>query len=193
MSINLMKTLIFNGSPRKNGDTFSLIKDLLEQIEGEFHIVNAYDCDIKPCIDCRYCWNKDGCSQKDGMQEVYQWIQDSDNIVIATPIYFSQPTGQLLAIMSRLQTYFCAKYIRKEIPVAKSKKGGVILVGGGEGNIESAYHTANVLLHDMNAMDIAPVIYSSNTDRIPSLKDEAVRTKIKDLADFFNESRQIEL
>ncbi len=101
-----MKTLIFIGTPRKNGDTMALVNEFTNQLEGEYKIIDAYDCDIQPCIDCRYCWKNDGCCLNDEMQEVYKYIQECDNILIASPLYFSQLTGQLLAITSRLQTYF---------------------------------------------------------------------------------------
>ena len=126
-----MKTLIFNGSPRKNGDTMEMIKKLTENLDGEIKIVNAYNSDISPCIDCRYCWKRNGCAIKDGMQEIYDYIQDCDNVVIASPIYFAELSGMLLALGSRLQTYVSAKYMRKETPIAKPKKGAVILAGGG--------------------------------------------------------------
>ena len=47
-----MKTLILNGSPRVNGDTASLIKELTKKLPGEYKIVNAYQCDVSPCVDC---------------------------------------------------------------------------------------------------------------------------------------------
>lgn len=56
-----MKTLILNGSPRVNGDTSSLIQRFCENVTGEYKIVDAYRCDIAPCIDCRYCWEHKGC------------------------------------------------------------------------------------------------------------------------------------
>ncbi len=43
-----MKTLILNGSPRKNGDTASLIEKITEKIVGEYRIVDAYRCNISP-------------------------------------------------------------------------------------------------------------------------------------------------
>ena len=73
-----MKTLIFNGSPRKNGDTVSLIRKVTEGLEGEYKIVNAYYCNISPCIDCRYCRRKPGCAIQDEMQEIYDYIEDCD-------------------------------------------------------------------------------------------------------------------
>ena len=97
-----MMTLIFNGSPRKNGDTNSLIHELMNHLQGQVKIVNAYVCNISPCVDCRYCWQKDGCSIEDDMQEVYDYIHVCDNIIIASPLYFSEISGQLLSILSRL-------------------------------------------------------------------------------------------
>lgn len=181
-----MKTLIFNGSPRRNGNTMALINEFIKYLDGEYKLINAYTCNIKPCIDCRYCWKNEGCFQKDEMQEVYDYIQECDNILIASPIYFSELTGQLLNVTSRLQTYFSARFFRKEIPVKGEKKGGVILVGGGDGNIEKAYDTACTILHIMNSKDIAPSVYSHNTDEIPAKDDIKAITDSKNLAVFFN-------
>ncbi len=122
------------------------------------------------------------------MQAVYNYIQDCDNILIASPLYFSELTGQLLAIASRLQTYFCARSFRKEIPISKEKKGGVILVGGGDGSMETAYKTACVLLRQMNTKIIAPVVYSHNTNSISSKYDINAIVGSRNLAILFNEN-----
>ncbi|HZK27988.1 MAG TPA: flavodoxin family protein [Thermoclostridium sp.] len=181
-----METLIFSGTPRKNGDTMALVNQFINHLSGEYKIIDAYNCNIKPCIDCRFCWKNSGCSINDDMREVDSYIQRCDNILIASPIYFSELTGQLLAIASRLQTYFCARYFRKEDPIKKVKKGGVIIVGGGDGCIESAYNTACALLGFMNAKHIAPVVYSHNTNNIPAKSDIKAMEDSKNLALFFN-------
>lgn len=141
-----MKTLIFNGSPRKNGDTMTLINEFTKHLDGEYKIINAYYCNIRPCIDCRYCWKNNGCSQNDKMQEVYKYIQECDNILMASPLYFSELTGQLLAIISRLQTYWCAKFFRNVNPIDKEKKGGIFLVGGGDGFYEKSNRYSRVFI-----------------------------------------------
>ena len=107
-----MKTLIFNGSPRKNGDTSQLLQKFCAGLDGEYRIVRAYDGAIKPCVDCRYCWEHPGCAIKDGMTEIYDWIADCDNVVIASPVYFSELTGPLLSVLSRVQTLFCGRFFR---------------------------------------------------------------------------------
>ena len=181
-----IKTLIFNGSPRVNGDTVSLIDAITRKLTGEYKIVNAYRCNISPCVDCRFCWKNDGCAIDDEMQEVYDYIQECDNILIASPIYFSELTGKLLDVGSRLQTYFCAKYKRKVVPVAKRKKGAVVLVCGGNGPVDRAYETACVLLHDMNCRDVHELVCSHNTDVTPAVRDIQVHTGLNSIVEFFN-------
>ena len=181
-----MKTLVFSGTPRKQGDTMALINQFISHLEGEYKIVDAYDCNIQPCIDCRYCWKDDGCSINDDMQEVYKYIQECENILIASPLYFSELSGQLLAITSRLQTYFCARFFRKVKPIEKEKKGGVIIVGGGDGSVENAFKTACRLLRHMNTIDIAPVVVSHNTNNISAKDDINAMEGSKELALFFS-------
>lgn len=185
-----MKTLIFNGSPRINGDTDILLKIVKENIVGEYKIVNAYRCQISACVDCRYCWENTGCAIEDEMQEVYNYIQECDNILIASPIYFSELTGKLLDVGSRLQTYFCAKIFRKEIPIAKEKRGAVILVGGGDGHMEKAYETACTLLHHMNCRNIHPLVSSHNTNVRPAIEDGVALEGINSILEFFIEKRE---
>lgn len=181
-----MKTLILNGSPRKKGDTAALIKHLLEHLAGEVKIVNAYDGRIAPCIDCRACRKQEGCVINDGMQEIYEYLKTCDNIVIASPIYFSELTGQLLNVASRLQTYYSARYIRCEAPLLSRKKGAVILTGGGTGNPMRAYKTASELLTYMNAAEIFPLVCSHNTDRVPAAEDREAFINVKKTAEFLS-------
>ena len=79
-----MKTLILNGSPRMNGDTMSLINLVIPKIKGDHKIVNAYHCNKLACLDCRFCWKNSGCAIDDEMQEIYDYIQECDNILIAS-------------------------------------------------------------------------------------------------------------
>lgn len=176
-----MKTLIFNGSPRKVGNTSALVAALASRLEGEVKVVRAYDCGVKPCIDCRYCWTHEGCAVKDGMQALYQDIQEADNIVIASPTYFTELSGQLLAVLSRLQTYWCAKYLRHEEPVLKKKRGGIIVVRGGRGVLSKGIDTAKVLLADMNAVHVGTV-FTDNSDDVPSVESPEGLSGIEALA-----------
>lgn len=182
-----MKTLIFNGSPRPNGDTAGLLRVLRDQLAGECMAVDAYRCDISPCVDCRACKTRSGCVIQDGMQAVYGYIQECDNVLIASPIYFSELTGKLLDVGSRLQTYFSARFFRGETPIPKAKKGAVILAGGGDGAPDKAYGTARTLLHQMNCRDVHPMVCSHGTDRLPAIADEQALAGVESIVRFFNQ------
>lgn len=181
-----MKTLIFNGSPRSNGDTSTLINILKPKLNGHIKIVNCYHADISPCIDCRKCRVSDKCLINDDMTGIYQYIKECDNVVIASPIYFSELTGRLLDVASRLQIYFSSRFFRKTEPYIKKKKGAVILCGGGKGKPLKAYETAVCILRQINTEEIHPLVCSHNTDSISAAYDEAAIENLQSIADFFN-------
>lgn len=172
-----MKTLIFSGSPRKNGETAFMIEELKKAMGGEFKEVNAHRADIRPCIDCRWCFEHEGCAIKDEMQEVYDYIQECDHIVIASPVYFEEITGTLLAMFSRLQTYFSARYIRKEEPVPKKKTGAILLAAGSIGPREKAESTSEMLLRQLSCQSLGTV-YAAKTDKVSVRDREDIRREL---------------
>lgn len=181
-----MQTLILNGSPRKNGDTAALLSYLRNYLKGEIIEISAYYDNISPCVDCRRCKESGICVIPDRMQDIYKIIETCDNIIIASPIYFSELTGRLLDVASRLQTYYYGMQKNHGHPVKKPKRGAVLLVGGGEGDPQNAYATAVRILHYMKAKEIHPLICSHRTDEIPAAEDAAVLEQIRELAAFLH-------
>jgi multimeric flavodoxin WrbA len=186
--VRKIKTLIINGSPRKNGDSMTLINELMKYLEGEVKVVHTYYDNIKPCLDCRFCWANNGCCIKDDMQEIYRLLDEVDNVIIASPIYFSELTGKMLSFASRLQTYYARKYIRldKEF-MLKEKKGFLILTGGGDGSPKPAISRANIIFKYINAKLIGSV-FSLNTNMKPSKEDTEAIDKIKEYAIVLNQT-----
>ena len=82
------KTLILNGSPRKNGDTAALLRILDRELAGEKRTIDCYRADVSPCVDCRACWREKRCVIDDAMQEIYRYVEDCDNVVVASPFIF---------------------------------------------------------------------------------------------------------
>ncbi len=125
-----MKTLVFFGSARKSGHTKKILDELLNKIGGDVEIIDAYRTkDISSCVDCRFCWKTKGCAIDDDMQEIYKKVEESDIILIASPVYFHSITGELKRILDRCQVYW-ASHVRGDKPEVKTKKGGYILTGG---------------------------------------------------------------
>ena len=180
-----MKTVILNGSPRKNGDIAFLLNIVRENLKGEVLCYDAFSSKISPCIDCRSCTRKKGCAIKDDMQEIYREVLDCDNLIIASPLYFSELTGPLLNILSRFQILFTAKYFLKDPFEIKPKKGGLIICGGGAGGPESAVNTANMAFKMLNCTDTFS-IFSLNTDNVPADRDEKAQKDAEKLSKFLN-------
>ncbi|MGI5958960.1 MAG: flavodoxin family protein [Massiliimalia sp.] len=125
-----MKTLVFFGSARLKGHTKAMLDLFLENLDGEKEIIDAYRLEnVAPCKDCRFCWHKKGCSIKDGMQDIYQKVEEADNIVLASPMYFHSISGKLKTVIDRLQVYW-AGHVRNDMPDHFVKKGAILMVGG---------------------------------------------------------------
>ena len=166
-----MKTLIVNGSPRKNGDAQALLEAFLSELQGEVRMVTWQD-DISPCIDCRFCWKESGCAVKDGMQEIYRFHAQCDNVVLLSPIWFSSLSGPLLNIASRFQTLFIGRFRRGEKQNA-DKNSVLMLVGAQKETMHAPRAAAMVILRTMRAkVPPAAEVYSLNTDRMPAKRDE---------------------
>jgi Multimeric flavodoxin WrbA len=181
-----MKTLIMNGSPKKNGDTVVLIDELTKHLNGDVKIL-SYDNNISPCNDCRYCWSNNGCSINDEMQEIYPFLHECDNIVLASPIWFSSLSGPLLNIASRIQTLFAAEYFRKEQNSVKQKNGVIIIVGAENGTEVIPTQNALTIMKFMNVRrPCVATVYSLDTNNTPAWKDEAAIRKAHEAAFLLN-------
>jgi len=165
-----MRTLILNGSPRLNGDTAALVAALRSELSGSIDEVNAYHDRISPCIDCRVCWQQDVCAIDDGMQDIYRLQPQYDAVVIASPIYFSNLSGSLLALCSRFQ-FFWVQRVMKGIDLrGKAKRGAILLTGGGDDSSYAARKSAAILLHQLNATVIGEVM-SLQTNNLTASED----------------------
>ncbi len=180
-----MKTLILNGSPRKNGDTAALIRCLAGKLSGEIRVVDSFTAGIHPCCDCRYCWTHPTCAVADGMGEIYEYLKECDNVVIASPLYFSELSGPLLGLCSRFQLYYAVKRFQKTALLQKKKKGVLILTGGGDGGPEKAEATAGTLMRLLNAEPVGTVL-SLQTDRLPAALDKSAAKELSRLAELLN-------
>lgn len=103
--------LIFNGSPRKNGNTATLCEILSKSIEengGKVEILTLNSLNISPCRACEACMkNKDGkCVQDDDMGKIYGKILDAKGLVFAAPIYWFNYSAQLKLLIDRMYALF---------------------------------------------------------------------------------------
>src|SRR5512135_3239871 len=101
-----MKVVAFNGSPRKEGNTFLAIRTVLEEIENEgieTEVVQLGSSNIKGCKACFKCFeNKDlKCIQKDDLNGFIEKMIGADGIIIGSPTYFANVSTEVKALIDR--------------------------------------------------------------------------------------------
>ena len=180
------KTLILNGSPRPRGNTAALIAKLRQHLDGEVIELSAFRSNIAPCVDCRGCWDTAKCVVKDEMQIIYD--DDFDNIVIASPVYYSTLPGSVLSVMSRLQPWHAAKFFLNAPLQLKPKKSAAILTAGGKGNQANAQHHLSAFFRMVGAEGFREhTVCSPNTDTVPAWEDPDAMAGVEELARWLNE------
>ncbi len=128
-----MKIIGFVGSPRLNGNTQTLVQQVLDsaaQKGAETKIFNLNKLNIKGCQSCYYCKSNDGCAIKDDMQQILQEIKEAKAIIIGTPIYMWQMAAQTKILTDRLFACFGNDFFKKY-----GKKDLVLIVTHGNPNI----------------------------------------------------------
>ena len=98
-----MKAIGIIGSPRKNGNTAYLLKEVMKVLRKKYEteIIFLKDYDIKPCEGCFYCEKNEGCIIEDDMQELYPKLKEADVIILSSPSYMGGVTSRLRAFMER--------------------------------------------------------------------------------------------
>lgn len=132
-----MNYLVINGSPRTLGNTAKLTNAFLSVVpkESKVKTFNAFELMPTPCNACGYCKASDGCSKKD-LEEFLGYYNESDIIVIATPIYNYTLPAPMKALFDRFQRYYEAKHRRNvEKVFSKPKEAVMIVTAGGDGRI----------------------------------------------------------
>jgi multimeric flavodoxin WrbA len=102
-----MKVIAFNGSPRKEGNTFALLNMVLDEIKGagiETELYSLAGKSIQGCVACYQCMkNKNGkCAvEKDIANECIAKMREADGILLGSPTYFSDVTAGMKALIER--------------------------------------------------------------------------------------------
>ena len=129
-----MKVVAFNGSPRKEGNTYHAIKMVAEELEKEgieVEIVQVGDKAIRGCMGCNGCMkNRDEKCVIAG-DEVNAWIQKmkaADGIIIGSPVHYAAIGGAMKSFLDRAFYVANLGFLRHKVGaavVAVRRSGGV--------------------------------------------------------------------
>ncbi len=99
-----MHVLGYVGSPRPNGNTATLVNEVLRGAASAGASVLACQLNrlsIRPCQACEACKKTGVCCIADDMAEQYEAMARADAIVIGTPVYWWGPSAQTKAFLDR--------------------------------------------------------------------------------------------
>ena len=102
-----MKVIGINGSPRKGGNTETIIRKTFEPLEAagiETELIQIGGKAVRGCIACGKCaemQNKTCIITKDPINEIIQKMIDADGILLGSPTYFTDVTAEMKALIDR--------------------------------------------------------------------------------------------
>ncbi|MBE6373753.1 MAG: flavodoxin family protein [Lentisphaerae bacterium] len=124
-----MKIIAINGSPRKNWNTDTLLKKVLDgaaSAGAETEMVYLYDLKFCGCRSCMACKLKkeprpDRCVLRDELTAVLDRVREADAVVLGSPIYFSEVTGEMRSFFERFLFQYL-NYDDYSKPLSPAKK-----------------------------------------------------------------------
>ena len=100
-----MKIIIVNGSHRKNGATAFILNEMYEQLKKyrdmEIQMVHVADLELNYCVGCGVCYKTGACIYKDDIEKLSLEIASADGIILGSPTYASNVSGQMKVIIDR--------------------------------------------------------------------------------------------
>ena len=123
-----MKVLIINGSPRVGGNTSTALDEMVKVFSEEgidTEVVQIGNKAIRGCVSCGSCGNTGKCVFNDEVNEIAAKFEESDGLVLASPVYYASANATLIALLDRL---FYSSHFDKRMKVGASvvvaRRGG---------------------------------------------------------------------
>ncbi len=148
----IMKVLLINGSPHKNGTTYTALSEVASTLQSEgvdTEIVQVGHLAIRGCIGCYSCFNTGKCVFDDEVNEISKKFEEADGIVIGSPVHYASPTGTLISFLDRM--FYSSRFEKRD-------KVGAAVVCARRGGCTAAFDVLNKYF-SISGMPIATSTY----------------------------------
>lgn len=128
-----MKALVILGSPRKKGNSETLVNTVLAGIEesiqydAEFIYLHGMRGGIAPCKGCGGCEKTGICVIQDDMVDLYEKVDNAELVFLVTPVYFYGPSAQIKTFIDRFQARWSRKYLLQQRQRQGEKRAGYLI------------------------------------------------------------------
>lgn len=100
-----MKVLLVNGSPHKDGCTYTALAEVANSLNCEGISSDIFWIGNKPlsgCIACRTCATKHACVFDDKVNEFLDLAAEYDGFIFGTPVHWAGATGAMTSFLDRV-------------------------------------------------------------------------------------------
>jgi len=107
-----------SGSPRKEGNTAILVREVLKYIKGRKKFVSLAGLNLNPCDSCDRCWKEDiECVIDDDIRWIIREMQKADVIILGSPCYWGMVSAQLKMLLDRCVSIYEKNTLKNKIGV----------------------------------------------------------------------------
>ena len=181
-----MKAVCILGSPKNKGNTATIVSEIARALEKngiQTALYQLSDLDIGYCSGCKSCDTTGKCVQADDVQKIAGELFDSQLVIVASPSYWGDVTGQMKVFIDRCTPYCNTNPSR--LPITSTTKGVAVAVRAGS-NKEENMNLVNTIEHFLGHLDI-PLVSHFTVEGINSAFDLAQHPQVLSNAFDFGE------
>ncbi len=180
-----MKVSGIVGSPCKKGNVDLLVSEILKGAASKGTETCKFyldDMKIRPCQSCGVDPYPKHCLFKDDMEQIYNALEESDDIVLGSPVYFDTVSAQTKLMIDRSNCLM--PYVKKadgtfgfDRRMKKRKKGVFVVVSGKEQELGSILATVKGFFTWTNTELVETVSYPHDDNELGRVKDDAQKMR----------------
>ncbi len=186
-----MKIAHIAGSPRKKGNSIQIAERILETVGkkkgakiSQYHLNSM---DYKGCQGCYACKSTtDKCVLKDDLTDFLDNCYDTDVLVVSSPVYFGEISGQLKTAFDRFYSFAKPDYLTNPSPcrLPRGKKLVYIQTQGADKDQYRGLYEKYVELFKLFGCDESHVIRACNEINPKKIKSmDAIMNKADKIAE----------
>lgn len=125
-----MNVLLINGSPHKNGCTYTALREAektLREAGIETELYHLGTVPIRGCTGCGACAKLGKCAfgEEDGVNELLQKLPGADGFIFGSPVHYAAAGGSITSFLDRL-FYAGSKHMARKpgAAVVSCRRGG---------------------------------------------------------------------
>lgn len=186
-----MKALIVNGSPRKHGNTaslLSLVAGMVEEAGGSVTRCDLVDLDFEDCLACMRCRDSSTCAVDDDMQSMYARIREADLIALGSPVYMGAESGRMKCFVDRFNAFLVPARTGPGSGSSLEKgKMALVVFSCGRKDGEMVFNHLNVryfniLVHLLGCEDMRSFIVPAGTSPSATIESPQARQMLEEVS-----------